>query len=133
MYWEHVDHVTIRYASNSIISMMHETYGYAGGAHGMTWYTPINLRLSSSGASGFGLDDVFLKGSGWEKKVSELIIADLKKQKAGWITRGEVTEVGVDLLDRFTVSLPESTFTLARMKWDAMLKEAMFPSCLGQL
>lgn len=104
MYWEHVNYVTIRYASNSIISMMHETYGYAGGAHGMTWYTPINLRLSSSGASRFGLDDVFLKGSGWEKKVSELIIADLKKQKAGWITRGEVTKVGVDLLDRFTVS-----------------------------
>jgi hypothetical protein len=103
-YWECVIRVGIRHASSRVISMMQETYGYTGGAHGMTWYDPINLLLSSSGATRFGLDDIFLKGSNWETKVSELVIADLRQQEAAWIIQGEVTEVDPKLLDRFTVS-----------------------------
>lgn len=103
-YWECVSRIGIRHASDNVISMMQEIYGYTGGAHGNTWYAPINLLLSSSGASRFGLDDIFLKGSGWERKVSELIIEDLRKQEAAWIIQGEVTEVDPSQLDRFTVS-----------------------------
>jgi hypothetical protein len=103
-YWECVCRVGIRHASDNVMSMMEETYGYTGGAHGMTWHAPINLLLSSSGASRFGLDDIFLKGSNWQRKVSELIIADLRQQEASWIIQGEITEVDPKLLDRFTVS-----------------------------
>ena len=102
--WEHFSEVTMRYYSSSLISMMNEVYHFTGGAHGMTFHTSMNLKVGKTGASVFTIDQIFRKGAGWEKAISDYVIQDLKARGADWVVSGEVREVPRKNMTRFTVS-----------------------------
>jgi len=102
--WEHFSEVTTRYYSSSLISMMNEVYHFTGGAHGMTFHTSMNLKVGKNGVTAFAIDQIFKKGTGWEKVVSDYVIRDLKARGADWVVSGEVREVPAKNMNRFTVS-----------------------------
>lgn len=102
--WEHFSVVTIRYYSSSLISMVNEVYQFTGGAHGMTFHTSMNLTVGKNGAVAFTIDEMFKKGTGWEKAISDYVIRDLKARGADWVVNGEVREVPSEHMNRFTVS-----------------------------
>ena len=102
--WEHFSEVSVRYYSTSLISMMNEVYHFTGGAHGMTFHTSMNLKVDKNGATAFTIDQVFEKGTGWEKAISDYVIRDLKARGADWVVSGEVQDVPRKNMNRFTVS-----------------------------
>lgn len=94
----------IRYYSPTFISMLGTVYAYTGGAHGMTETVPLNMVRRGDDVHFVELEELMKTGSGWEKKLSNYVIADLKKQDADWVVNGEVTSVAVDKLYRFTLT-----------------------------
>lgn len=102
--WEHFSEATMRYYSSSLISMMNEVYHFTGGAHGMTFHTSTNLSVGKNAAAAFTIDQIFKKGTGWEKAISDYVIRDLKARGADWVVSGEVRDVPSKNMNRFTVS-----------------------------
>jgi hypothetical protein len=90
--------------TGSLVSILQDTYAYAGGAHGMSFTWPLNLAIGAGGPREYGLADVFLAGSGWEKKVSDYVIKSLRTQDASRVLSGEIRAVDEEMLARFAVS-----------------------------
>ncbi len=102
--WEHFSDVTVRHYSSSLISMVNEAYRYTGGAHGMTYYTTMNWVVGKNGATEFTIDQMFKKGTEWRKTISDYVIRDLRARGASSVVSGEVRDVSVESMNRFTVS-----------------------------
>lgn len=94
----------IAHFSPRLLSVEGTIYSYTGGAHGSYVAVPYTIVPGPSGPVEVQLEDVFLPGSGWEEKLADYVIGDLREQGAAWVVTGEVTEVAVESLHRFTLS-----------------------------
>ena len=93
------------YTPGQFVSLVSTTYVFTGGAHGMTQYSTLNLRLSPQGAPvPVKLGDLFSSQEQALAKLSELCIADLKKQKAGFVVDGMVDSLDWEMLSHFSLS-----------------------------
>jgi hypothetical protein len=87
-------------ATPKAVSLLCVRYEYSGGAHGNTEFEARNYLLAEDGtAKPLGLWDLLRKSPANAKKLSGLIIADLRRQKASEVVKGGIKDV-VDALDR---------------------------------
>lgn len=92
------------YFSGSLISGLNTVYWYTGGAHGMTEQMGSTFVMSGGKITLLTLDQVFRSGTGWEKKLSDLIVDDLKRQGAADVVNGEIKAIPKEDMRIFTVS-----------------------------
>lgn len=95
---------SIEYYSEKLISFTGLVYSYTGGAHGNTYFVSSNYSIQDEESKLLKLSDLFKKDSKYVKTLSDLIIADLKKQKAGWVANGEITSLKEDEIGPFALS-----------------------------
>ncbi|MCC6694531.1 MAG: DUF3298 and DUF4163 domain-containing protein, partial [Candidatus Hydrogenedentes bacterium] len=98
------------FASGGVTSILFYTYTYAGGAHGMTTYDCLNVDLSGEAPRSLGLEDLLVSPEIGLAKLSELCLADLKKQEASWVVDGTLASLGKDELAVITISPRGLTF-----------------------
>ncbi|GMV94405.1 MAG: hypothetical protein AMXMBFR82_41830 [Candidatus Hydrogenedentota bacterium] len=90
------------FSRDGFASVLFYVYTYTGGAHGMTTYASLNVSLRGDGSAAVSLVDL-LTADGM-KKLSELCIADLKKQEASGVVDGGIDSLDADALSDFTLS-----------------------------
>jgi len=95
---------SIEYYSEQLISFVGQVYSYAGGAHGNTYYVSSNYLVNETDSKLLKLADLFKKDSNYVKVLSDLIIADLTKQKAGLVVNGEIKSLKEDEIGPFALS-----------------------------
>ena len=95
---------SIAYYSERLISFVAQVYSYTGGAHGNTYFMSSNYLMAEEDSTLLNLQDLFKKSSDYIKVLSDLIIKDLKKQKAGWVINGEITSLKDDEIGPFALS-----------------------------
>jgi len=61
---------------------------YRGGAHPMEHATASSFVLETGKATKFSFDAMFVQGSDYKKRLSDLCVAALQRQKAQWIVDG---------------------------------------------
>jgi hypothetical protein len=83
----------IYYFSDNLINIFGHTYTYSGGAHPNSNTSSKIFLLIDGKFQKIELGDLFLPNSNYLKKLSELCIADLKKQEASSITSEEITDL----------------------------------------
>jgi hypothetical protein len=106
-----VDVDVAAYRPGAFVSLVFTTSLYAGGAHGMTQFDTLNLRLGGAGGpKAVGLSDLFSSEEDAIKALSHYSIADLKKQEAGFVLDGMVSSLDKKLLSHFTLSPRGTTF-----------------------
>lgn len=104
---------SIEYYSEELISFVGQVYSYAGGAHGNTYYVSSNYLVNKEDSKLLKLADLFKKDSDYVKVLSDLIIADLMNQKAGWVVSGEIKSLKEDEIGPFALSPRGITFAFA--------------------
>lgn len=104
---------SIDYYSEELISLKGLVYSYTGGAHGNTYYVSSNYLITGGESRLLKLSDLFKKDSGYVKILSDLIIKDLKKQKAGWVVNGEIKSLKEDEIGPFALSTRGIQFAFA--------------------
>jgi hypothetical protein len=62
--WEYQADTTVSLAKSTLISAYATSYWYTGGAHGMTYFTPVNVGLVNGEARELTLEDLFQPGAG---------------------------------------------------------------------
>lgn len=95
---------SIEYYSDKLISFTGLVYSYTGGAHGNTYFVSSNYSIKDEDSKLLKLSDLFKKETNYVKVISDLIIKDLKKQKAGWVVDGEITSLKEDEIGPFALS-----------------------------
>ncbi len=95
---------SIEYYSEKLVSFTGLVYSYTGGAHGNTYFVSSNYLVNETDSKLLKLSDLFKKDSDYVKVLSDLIIADLIKQKAGWIANGEIKSLKQDEIGPFALS-----------------------------
>jgi hypothetical protein len=100
--WSMYTDYTIEYVSGSLISILLSRYEYTGGAHPNSYVSALNYKTTSTGFVNFDLRDLFEKGFNYIDVLSDLCIADLKKQGASFVVEGSVDAISEDL---FTFSI----------------------------
>jgi hypothetical protein len=95
---------SIEYYSENLVSFTGEIYSYTGGAHGNTYFASSNYRIKDEDSNLLKLSDLFKKDSGYVKVLSDLIIADLMKQEAGWVVNGDIKSLKEDEIGPFALS-----------------------------
>lgn len=95
---------SIEYYSDELISFTGLVYSYTGGAHGNTYFVSSNYSIDEKDSKLIELSDLFKKDSHYVKVLSELIIKDLQKQKAGWVVNGEIKSLKEDEIGPFALS-----------------------------
>jgi len=95
---------SIEYYSENLVSFTGEIYSYTGGAHGNTYFVSSNYRIKDEDSNLLKLSDLFKKDSGYVKVLSDLIIADLMKQEAGWVVNGDIKSLKEDEIGPFALS-----------------------------
>lgn len=108
--WEMHEYVTLEGAARSYLSLLDHAYVYTGGAHPNTFFTSYLLELRPSGVTQLAIQDLFRTESTWLKRLTPLILADLARQEAAWVTQGDVTELTHNDLSAFTLSADGLTF-----------------------
>ncbi len=104
---------SIEYYSQELISFTGLVYSYTGGAHGNTYFVSSNYAVSNEESRLLKLADLFKKDSGYVKVLSDLIIKDLKRQKAGWVVAGEIKSLKEDEIGPFALSPAGIQFAFA--------------------
>lgn len=95
---------SLAYYSEELISFIGQVYSYTGGAHGNTYFMSSNYSIGKDDSTLLKLSDLFKKESNYVKILSDLIIKDLKKQKAGWVVNGEITSLKEDEIGPFALT-----------------------------
>jgi hypothetical protein len=81
----------IESATPQAVSLLCTRYEYSGGAHGNTGLDGRNYLLAEDGAvKPLGLWHMLRKSPANEKKLSDLIVAELKRQKASSVADGSI-------------------------------------------
>jgi len=111
--WEMHEYVTLEGASASYLSLLNHAYVYTGGAHPNTFFASYLLELRPSGLTALGIQDLFRTDSTWLKRLTPLILEDLARQEAAWVTQGDVTELSPIDLAAFTLSADGLTIYFA--------------------
>lgn len=92
------------YRSAQVLSLRADHYRYTGGAHGNLETECHTYWAREGDVQRVQLADLFKAGSDWDRRLSDLIIADLKRRGAGWVQNGERRAFTRDELPVFTVS-----------------------------
>ncbi|GJM16043.1 MAG: hypothetical protein DHS20C13_13700 [Thermodesulfobacteriota bacterium] len=95
---------SIEYYSEELISFTGQVYSYTGGAHGNTYFVSSNYSIKDGDSKLLKLSDLFKEKTDYVSVISDLIIKDLKKQKAGWVVNGEITSLKEDEIGPFALS-----------------------------
>ena len=95
---------SIEYYSDSLVSFTGLVYSYTGGAHGNTYFVSSNYAINEKDSTLLKLSDLFKNDSDYIKVISDLIIKDLKKQKAGWVVNGEIKSLKEDEIGPFALT-----------------------------
>ncbi len=95
---------SIEYYSDELFSFTGLVYSYTGGAHGNTYFVSSNYSINEKDSKLLELSDLFKKDSNYVKVLSDFIIKDLKKQKAGWVVNGEIKSLKEDEIGPFALS-----------------------------
>lgn len=104
---------SIEYYSDSLISFTGLVYSYTGGAHGNTYFVASNYAIDAKDSKLLKLSDLFKKDSNYVKVLSDRIIEDLKKQKAGWVINGEITSLKEEEIGPFALTPEGIRFAFA--------------------
>jgi hypothetical protein len=100
--WYYQYDTGIEYASPTLVSLLVFVDDFLGGAHGMHFYTSQNYSITNGKVKTLSLDDLFTPG--YMPALSKVIIDDLKKQDAFWVSTGEITKLDRKDLDTFTIT-----------------------------
>lgn len=111
--WQQSYNYRIEYYSADLVSLSGEVFSYTGGAHGNTYFASKNYWIKDGKVVQLKLSDLFLPDSNFINSLSELCINDLKKQKAGWVTGGEVRRFKEEDLGIFVLSPAGLVFAFA--------------------
>ena len=111
--WEMHEYVTLEGAAASYLSLLNHAYVYTGGAHPNTFFASYLLEVRPSGLTLLGINDLFRADSSWLKRLTPLILEDLARQEAAWVTQGDVTELTPIDVSTFTLSADGMTFYFA--------------------
>ncbi len=95
---------SIEYYSEELISFTGLVYSYTGGAHGNTYFVSSNYSIKDGDSKLLKLSDLFKEKTDYVSVISDLIIEDLKKQKAGWVVNGEIKSLKEDEIGPFVLS-----------------------------
>lgn len=107
------DDCRVQYYSDSLISTLGTRFSYTGGAHPNTNHYSLNYLLKDGKAAPVRLADLFLPGAAWEKHLSDLIMADLRHKKAGWVLEGQIKAFAPKDLEVFTLTPRRITFVFS--------------------
>lgn len=100
-----VDVDVMVYMPGQFVSLVSTTYVFTGGAHGMTQYSTLNLRLMPQGPpQPVKLADLFTSQDAALATISGYCLTDLKKQKAGFVVDGMVDSLDWEALRHFSLS-----------------------------
>ena len=119
---------TIEYYSESLLSFTGIVYSYTGGAHGNTYFVSSNYAINEKDSTLLKLSDLFNKDSEYVKVLSDYIIKDLKKQKAGWVVNGEIKSLKEDEIGPFAISPAGIRFAFAPYAVGSYAEGAYFVS-----
>ena len=108
--WELEEYVTIEGVAGSYLSLLNSIYTYTGGAHPNTFFNSYLYELRPSGVTEVTLDQLFRSDSNWLSRLTPLILSDLERQEASWVTQGQVTELTTVDLAAFTLGPSGLTF-----------------------
>lgn len=111
--WELEEYLTVEGLAGSYVSLLNSIYSYTGGAHPNTFYTSYLYELRPSGVSEIKVDSLFRADSNWLARLTPLILSDLERQEASWVTQGQVTELTAVDLSTFTLGPTGLTFHFA--------------------
>lgn len=111
--WEQQEYVTLEGLAGSYLSLLNTIYSYTGGAHPNTFFESYLFELRPSGVTALDVDDLFRPDSNWLSRLSPLILSDLERQDAAWVTQGQVAELTRDDLATFTLGPTGLTFHFA--------------------
>jgi len=111
--YELQDDCRIKYYSDTLISVLGTRLSYTGGAHPNTNHYSLNYLLKDGKAAPVRLADLFLPGAAWEKHLSDLIMADLRHKKAGWVLEGQIKAFAPKDLEVFTLTPRGITFVFS--------------------
>jgi hypothetical protein len=89
---------SIEYYKEFFVSLLLEIYEYTGGAHGNVYYVCLNCLEEKGDAEFLTLEDFFLDDVDYARVLSELCMAELKKQEAAWIMDGSIQGLNADYL-----------------------------------
>ncbi len=104
---------TVVYAASNLVSLlwMHDSYG--GGAHGIYGYEGMTWKLENGAPKRCKLTDIFRTDTDFRAKISNILVADLKKQQASLVVDSGISSFVDDLLKEnltFTVHPSGITF-----------------------
>jgi len=77
--YEATDDIEVQYVSADLVSVLRTHWEFTGGAHGNSTFTAYNWRIVNGAAIPVNLDDLFVKGSGWEASLSTAVRRELRK------------------------------------------------------
>ncbi len=119
---------SIEYYSDSLVIFTGLVYSYTGGAHGNTYFVSSNYAINDKDSKLLKLSDLFKKDSGYVKLLSEYIIKDLKKQKAGWVINGEIKSLKEEEIGPFALTPTGIRFAFAPYAVGSYAEGAYFVS-----
>lgn len=107
--WWREERVEITGAAGPYLSLLSTVDDYTGGAHPNEYHASYLLSAAEGGVVELALTDVFA-GQGWLEELSRLVLDDLARQEAMWVTTGEVAALGLEDLEVFTLDAAGLTF-----------------------
>jgi Protein of unknown function (DUF3298) len=102
--YEGFDGIFVVYFSDQLVSLRKSSWAYSGGAHGNGGSSGLNFVTYQGKARELQLADLFVPGGKWEKRLSDLCLADLKQQGASWTLNGTTTNFTFSDDSAFSVS-----------------------------
>jgi ankyrin repeat protein len=104
--------ISVEYSSPHLLSMLINSH-YQGGAHPNSSYGVRNYWLTNNHAVAIGLGDLFRATTPYRKLLSDLCLAELKRQNAGNVADGSTTALG-DEMNEFVITPRGLIFYFAR-------------------
>jgi hypothetical protein len=101
---------TVLFFSPALISLQTYDYSYTGGAHGLYGFGGRCFVLRNGRAHELSLSDLFRRDSGFVHRLSDLCIADLRRQEASNAPDGKGERLRLDDLANFQVTRAGLTF-----------------------
>jgi|GEM_PF-6674298 len=92
------------WADEGVLSLLYSTYSYLGGAHGMIDFSSMLFLRREGLFRPVRLEDLFVQGHRWEKRLSDLVVESLRVQGASDIEAGTITGFDPESLYTFTVT-----------------------------
>jgi hypothetical protein len=102
--WTMEDSIVVFDSYENIVSLDESYYEYTGGSHGHNGTWTLNFVRENGQVREFQLAELFKPGTGWEQRLSDACVADLKRQEASSVVDGKITNFVAAALGSFNVS-----------------------------